>query len=248
MSDCSQFTPLLQGLVDEELDAANIVRIESHVAACRNCDRELSRLVQVRSMVRENVPRYRAPDSLRLRIEQSLETRPPERRIARLPRWTMPALSGALAASLAMALILPVQTQPAIEQRVVESHIRSLLPDHLTDVRTTNQHIVRPWFNGKIDFSPPVPELAASGFPLVGGRLDYVGGKVVPALVYRRNLHTINVFVWPGPNEADKIVRKDGYTVVEWSDGGLRFVAVSDVGAGDLQLFRAAFRAISARD
>ena len=128
------------------------------------------------------------------------------------------------------------------------SHVRSLLANHLTDVATSNQHVVRPWFNGKVDIAPPVPELAPQGFPLVGGRLDYIGGRVVPAIVYKRRLHTVYLFVWPAEgrllNET-RSVRRDGYSLAEWTQGGLRFAAVSDIEPAELQQFKAAFTANS---
>ena len=128
--------------------------------------------------------------------------------------------------------------------QVVASHVRSLLASHLTDVATSNQHVVKPWFNGKVDFAPPVPELADQGFPLVGGRLDYIEGRVAPAIVYRRRLHTVNLFVWPAGDAASPIdhsARRDGYSLVEWTQGGLRFWAVSDIDLVELKQFRRLF-------
>jgi anti-sigma factor RsiW len=131
----------------------------------------------------------------------------------------------------------------SVDQELVSSHVRSLQPGHLTDVQTTNQHIVKPWFNGRIDFSPPVPELADHGFPLAGGRLDSIDGKTVAAIVYHRRLHTVNLYVWPAENSASRSLVKDGFAVEEWSDGGLRFAAVSDISPKELEEFHRAFRA-----
>jgi anti-sigma factor RsiW len=156
-------------------------------------------------------------------------------------RWLAPATVGALAASLAMVTVLPSGTQGIIDQELVSSHVRSLQPGHLTDVQTTNQHIVKPWFNGRIDFSPPVPELANEGFPLAGGRLDSVNGKTVAAIVYHRRLHTVNLFVWPAKDAADRSFVKDGFAVTEWSRNGLRFAAVSDIPATELRQFETLF-------
>jgi anti-sigma factor RsiW len=127
----------------------------------------------------------------------------------------------------------------------VSSHVRSLQPGHLTDVQTTNQHIVKPWFNGRIDFSPPVPELAAQGFPLAGGRLDSIDGKTVAAIVYHRRLHTVNLYVWPARDAASRSLTKDGFAVEEWSRNGLRFAAVSDIPAAELRQFQRSFVAAS---
>jgi len=119
--------------------------------------------------------------------------------------------------------------------------VRSLQPGHLTDVQTTNQHIVKPWFNGRIDFAPPVPELADDGFPLAGGRLDSIGGRTVAAIVYRRRLHTVNLYVWAAQDSAERSFLKDGFAVTEWSRNGLRFAAVSDIPAAELEQFRKLF-------
>ena len=128
-----------------------------------------------------------------------------------------------------------------LAQGIVSSHVRSLIGTHLLDVPSLDQHTVKPWFNGKIDFAPPVPELSSYGFPLAGGRLDYVNGRTVPALVYRRRLHTINLFVWPATAASDRRVQKDGYSLDEWSEGGLRYAAVSDISPSELDQFRQAF-------
>jgi anti-sigma factor RsiW len=140
-----------------------------------------------------------------------------------------------------MLLIIPAGTERRVEDDAVAGHIRSLQVEHLTDVRTSNQHLIKPWFNGKIDFSPPVPELSGQGFPLAGGRLDYVGGRTVAAIVYRRRLHTINLFVWPAGGASERTVQKDGYAVAEWSSDGLRYVAVSDIAPTELATFKQAF-------
>ena len=132
---------------------------------------------------------------------------------------------------------------PALEQQLVASHVRSLLVDHLVDIPTSDRHVVKPWFNGKIDFSPPTPDLTAQGFPLVGGRLDYVGGTTVAVIVYRRRLHTINLFAWPAGMAPRARRATDGYTLSIGAQGDLDFWAVSDVAGGDLDQFRTAFEA-----
>ena len=136
-------------------------------------------------------------------------------------------------------------TTGAIDQDLVSSHVRSLQPGHLTDVQTTNQHIVKPWFNGRIDFAPPVPELADHGFPLIGGRLDSIDGKTVAAIVYKRRLHTVNLYVWPEKDSSGRALIKDGFAIREWSRNGLRFAAVSDIPAAELQQFEALFEQAS---
>jgi anti-sigma factor RsiW len=241
MAACVDQELLLGGLVDRELDAANTALLEAHVARCEACREELERLEAVRRLLVSDGVRHSAPESLRARIAAMPEFAPRAANNNRIPRWLGPAVGGALAASLAMVTFVPPAATVAVDQELVSSHVRSLQPGHLTDVQTTNQHIVKPWFNGRIDFAPPVPELADQGFPLVGGRLDSIGGKTVPAIVYKRRLHTVNLFVWPAQDSSDRAFVKDGFAVREWSRNGLRFAAVSDIPAAELSQFEQLF-------
>ena len=243
MTACADQSLMLGGLIDGELDAANTALVEAHVTRCEACREELERLQAVRSLLGADSVRRSAPPSLREAIgampELALQpARPP----SRLPGWLAPGAVGALAASLALTVLMPGQTETAIDQQLVSSHVRSLQPGHLTDVETTNQHIVKPWFNGKIDFAPPVPELVGQGFPLAGGRLDSIDGKTVAAIVYHRRLHTVNLFVWPAKTARERSSLEDGFALAEWSDGGLRFAAVSDIPPRELSQFERAYR------
>jgi anti-sigma factor RsiW len=232
---------LLHALLDDELDAANVALVEAHLRACPDCAVEFERLKHLRGLVADPALQFTAPGGLPDRIEAALPAAPRSANpwAARLG-W---GAGGAIAAGLALTLAIPQPSATeALEQQMVSSHVRSLLADHLVDIPTSDRHVVKPWFNGKIDFSPPTPDLKDAGFPLVGGRLDYVGGRVVPAIVYRRNLHTINVFAWPaskGPMPDSAAT--DGYTLLHWRQGDLDFWAVSDVAGGDLEQFRKAF-------
>jgi anti-sigma factor RsiW len=242
MPACVDQELLLGGLIDGELDAANTALVEAHVTRCEGCREELERLHALRSLLAGEGVRRAAPESLTTRIAALSELQPKAANDNRLLRWLGPGFAGALAASLAIMTILPTTTvQTVVDQEIVSSHVRSLQPGHLTDVQTTNQHIVKPWFNGRIDFSPPVPELADQGFPLAGGRLDSINGKTVAALVYHRRLHTVNLFVWPAKDTAERSFVKDGFTVTEWSRSGLRYAAVSDIPAAELREFRKLF-------
>jgi anti-sigma factor RsiW len=253
MSPCPDKILLLHGLVDGELDAANALTAEAHLKACEGCSAELQRLQALQAQLRTPGVAYAAPEGLRGRIDAALAagtgpataSRPPRRRAA---PWLAGGTIGALAAGLAIMAATPQMLQGGLDRQLVASHVRSLLADHLTDVATSNQHVVRPWFNGKVDVAPPVPELADQGFPLVGGRLDYIDGRVTPAIVYKRRLHTVNLFVWPAEGQGlapGRTARRDGYSLVEWTAGGLRFAAVSDIDMADLQQFRAAYAARS---
>ena len=244
MPPCLDQALLLGGLVDGELDAANTALVEAHIARCDGCREELDRLQAVRNLLRADGVRDSAPEGLKERIFSSPEFAPraaPARH--RVPGWLAPGVAGALAASLAMMMFTgPTQQAAMMDEQIISGHVRSLQPGHLIDVQTSNKHVVKPWFNGRIDFSPPVPDLTDRGFPLAGGRLDSVGGKTVAAIVYKRRLHTINVFVWPDGDTTERSFEKDGLTVAEWKQGGLRFAAISDIPLAELRQFEKLYR------
>jgi len=245
MPVCVDQELLLGALVDGELDAANTALVEAHVARCEGCSEELERLQGVRNLLSIDGVSHAAPPALIERIAKMSELSPKAANSNNLPRWIAPGLAGALAASLAMMVMVPQGGQAVLDQELVSSHVRSLQPGHLTDVQTTNQHIVKPWFNGRIDFAPPVPELASKGFPLAGGRLDSIDGKTVAAIVYHRRLHTVNVFVWSDGSAVERSFEKDGFSVTEWSHAGLRFAAISDIPAAELRQFAQVYRGSS---
>jgi anti-sigma factor RsiW len=248
MTSCPDKTALLHGLVDGELDAVNAAACEAHLKSCEGCNAEYRRLLALREALAAPGVAHDAPPRLRAGIEAMMEAESPARPRGRPARgiapWAASGAAGLLAAGLAVVFVLPQVAEDGLERQLVASHVRSLLANHLTDVATSDQHVVRPWFNGKVDIAPPVPELAAQGFPLVGGRLDYIDGRVAPAIVYRRRLHTVNLFVWPAEgrvlNEA-RTARRDGYSLVEWTQGGLRYAAVSDIDPAELKQFKAAY-------
>ena len=237
MPACVDQELLLGGLVDGELDAANIALVEAHVARCDGCREELERLEAVRTLLQVEGVRHSMPDALRQRIITSSGIAP-RTTGRRLPGWLVPGAAGALAASVAMMTFVgPADQTAMLDEQIVSGHVRSLQPGHLIDVQTSNKHVVKPWFNGRIDFSPPVPDLADQGFPLAGGRLDSIGGKTVPAIVYKRRLHTVNVFVWPEGGGGARSFEKDGFAVTEWTRDGLRFAAISDIPPSELRQF-----------
>jgi len=233
---------LLHALFDDELDAANAAAVEAHLRTCPDCTEALARLNALHAITVDPALRHDAPADLFDRIDAALpagdRANPWPARLG----WASGGAGAAIAAGLALMLTTAQPAASGLEQQLVASHVRSLLADHLVDIPTSDRHVVKPWFNGKIDFSPPTPDLASQGFPLVGGRLDYIGGRTVPAIVYRRNLHTINVFAWPaGSIRVPDNAASDGYNLLHWRQGDLDFWAVSDVAPGDLAQFRDAF-------
>ncbi|HEY5070592.1 MAG TPA: zf-HC2 domain-containing protein [Caulobacteraceae bacterium] len=249
MTPCEEMDLQLHGLLDGELDAVHAAAVEAHLAGCADCSAKLEGLRELRAKVRGARVAETAPASLTARLD-SLAGAP---RVIPLtagrPRRPAPAwwFAGgsitALAASIALfAIIAPAP--PGLPGELIEGHIRSLQAQHLVDVQTSDRHVVKPWFNGKIDFAPPVVELADQGYPLAGGRLDYIEGRTVAALVYRRRAHVINLFIWPGrAPAAPSMTHLHGYGLLRWGRAGLTYWAVSDIDSAELVAFQHAFAA-----
>jgi anti-sigma factor (TIGR02949 family) len=249
--NCQDVRVLLHAYLDDELGAAESLAVARHLAECDACMQRFHAYTQLRGDLRQADLHRPAPEALRTRIAAQL---PRPARGPRVPRQRWMALA-ALAALFVIAAVfagwqtaqLRRQGSDALVAEAVSDHVRSLLPGHLIDVQTSNEHTVKPWFDGRVDFSPQVKDLSAQGFELVGGRLDVLDGRQVAALVYKRHLHTINLFQWPAQGKgASAPQTRNGYHVLEWNDAGLRFVAVSSVAESDLQAFERAFRAQSA--
>ena len=249
MTGCADKTMLLHALVDGELDAANSIAIEAHIKTCPECAAALREVEAIRAYIAQTEIRYPAPHGLKDGILAAIDAPIANNKMAarRTPAsgaWFAGGAMMALAASLLLFFSVPRLAATSIEDQVIANHVRSLLANHLTDVATSDRHVVKPWFNGKIDFAPPVIELADQGFPLVGGRLDVLDGRVVAALVYHRRLHSINVFVRPARNliaPGEIATRRNGYSVVHWGRAGLECWAVSDIDLDELKLFRRDF-------
>lgn len=238
---CEETRILLHALIDGELDAGHAREVEAHVAGCVGCAAELAAYRQMSAAIASAELTYSAPPSLRRRIEASLP-RPsaaPTRRAA-LRGFAIGSAVSALAATSIVAIVLRNDDQQRILSDVVSAHLRSLQAGHLTDVLSTDQHTVKPWFNGKLDVAPPVIDLTAQGFTLVGGRLDYVNAREIGAVVYRRRQHIINLFVAQTPDTAHRPPRTEtmqGFNVRHWGERGLNFWAVSDIGGDELAEF-----------
>ena len=228
--------------------------MREHIASCAECAREHAQLVAVSRRIGDGLVKYQAPDVLKARIRVALQQPDPLAAPAPLAgpvaarRLAIGGLGIAIASSiLTFAVVRAVAPARSLTDDVVSSHIRALMPGHLTDVASTNQHNVKPWFNGRVDLSPPVPNLDSIGFPLIGGRVDYVQGRAVPVVVYGRRQHLIDVYAWPAANDRGdtdlSTSARNGYNVIAWHAGGLSLEAVSDVNRPELEQFVKAFNA-----
>ena len=241
--NCEQFQDLLSAHLDAELDPAATLQLRLHLAGCAACTADYARLLALRTRIRTQATRYAAPAQLKHRLHAALKAQQP-RRLASWPwAWINLALAGASSAALAVTLALYL-AQPSdserLNQELVASHFRSLMPDHLADVASSDEHTVKPWFSGKLDFSPPVPDLAQQGFALIGGRVDYVGTRPVAALAYRHRKHVLNLYLWPDQSRretAPHATSMQGFQLLHWSQAGMHYAAVSDMNAADLEQF-----------
>jgi anti-sigma factor (TIGR02949 family) len=250
MSECAAVRDQLDAYQDGELDADHASALERHLAGCRDCARAHEAGLQLRQVLRQVAPYHVAPPALRRRLASLATPRVQAVREVTLRLWQLLALVAASAAVSAACLLLlpnPIAVRDADDAlvgRVVDAHAGSLLQDHLLDVVSTDRHTVKPWFAGKLEYSPPVLDLQAEGFVLKGGRVDYVDGRAVAALVYERRAHRINVFVWPsrGARLPGTPVTVNGYHTVAWEAGGMTFYAVSDLNAAELTELSRALR------
>lgn len=243
--NCHDVQELLHGYLDDELDMVNSLAIERHLEDCASCTQTHDNYQVLRSALRTSALSFQAPIHLHKRVHTTIR-RASRGDDTRRRAWSWNWL-GAYAALVLLALALwrfwpiPLGAAPAgrLTQDLVASHIRSLMVSHLTDVTATDRHTVKPWFEGKLDFAPVVADLTAEGFPLVGGRLDYLDNRPVAALVYRRRQHVINLFIWPSPYQAaaETIRLYQGYTLRQWTTAGMTYWAVSDLQDSELRTF-----------
>ena len=268
--NCEEAIELMDGYLDGELDPITSQRIEEHLRECHNCEQAYEAHTALAHALSQGVPYYKAPSELRERIQFSLReaagaaTSHPaaaadslavRRRDAarRSVSFGMPWNWLALAAAVVLGAIVASSLLPRLGRRgadqflatqLIASHVRSLMADHLMDVASSDQHTVKPWLDARLDFAAPVADLSDQGFPLIGGRLDYLDYRPVAALVYQRRKHFINLFVWPasrGESNAQQTVTRQGYHLFHWTDKDFNYWAVSDVNKEDLQNFQHLF-------
>lgn len=246
--NCEEAGVLLHALIDGELDAGHAREIEAHIAICTSCAAQLREFIEFRKKLTPAAMRFAAPASLRARIEDKLPV--PRAAVASrrsaIKGFTLGATASALAASGLLVMVMRGDDERRVLGEVVSAHLRSLQAQHLTDVQSSDQHTVKPWFNGRLDVAPPVIDLTAQGFTLLGGRLDYADAKPVAAIVYRRRVHVINLFCAPAPGSVKRAARMaslHGFNVRSWTENGLNLWAVSDLNADELTEFGEKFEA-----
>jgi anti-sigma factor RsiW len=241
--NCQEARPLLHPFVDNELDVLRHVEIEEHVKGCPACAEQHQSLHALRAALSAPALYYRAPAALAARLNLGAQPLTQERRNRTMPLVARVAALSSLATAAAILLFLSLRDRQSAVDRVadavVTSHIRSLQVGHLTDVVSSDQHTVKPWFRGKLDFSPAVPDFSSQGYVLSGGRLDYLADRTVAAIVYQCRAHFINLFLWLGVGQ-DAAVRafsRQGYHIRHWQHGGMDYWAISDVNDRDLDQF-----------
>lgn len=233
--------------LDGELAAAEAEVVERHLDRCGSCTRHRDARLALRGAVRGALPRLEPSDALRARVRRGLaEARQREQRGAGISvrQWALVAASLVVVALGSWQLGLRQGARPDLGEEVLESHVRSLMPGHLTDVVSSDQHTVKPWFNGVLDYSPPVYDFAGRGFPLVGGRVDYIAGRKVAALVYARRKHFVSVLVWPRNDEkaGGEPAFRQGYTLLHWTTPSYVYWVASDLGRPELTEFAGMLR------
>ena len=242
---CQEAHKLLHPYFDRELDLVRSLEIEAHLQHCQACAQAYNELRSLHAALSDTALRFEPPAALRNRIRVGVrdESEVTNRPLRLSRRWMISAVSFAALLIVVWSLVVVMRrpsTSELVAQEIVSSHVRSLMEKHLTDVPSSDQHTVKPWFDGRLDFSPPVTDLAAAGFNLVGGRLDYIGSRPVAALVYQHRQHYINVFVWPSTGASDisgRALVRQGYNLISWTHAGMNYWAISDLNLAELQQF-----------
>ena len=247
--DCTDTRRRLHAYLDEELDRPEAAAVEQHLASCAQCEDVFAVQSALRTGIRRHADYHPAPRELaeRIRARVGVGERKPRWQWPQLGRWVPMGAAAALAAVISWTAAIQYAGAPAdptLAEQVVAGHARAIVTNHLMEVASSDQHTVKPWLSSKLDFSLPVPELAAAGFPLAGGRLDYLDNRAVAALVYRSRQHVIDLFVWPDSKPGDappRMLSKQGYNVLWWKQDGMNYWAISDVNPADLKVFSEAY-------
>jgi anti-sigma factor RsiW len=254
--NCAEARTLLDAYADGELGIERCLEFERHLESCPRCAAELASRRALGAALRDKLDYHSAPLALHRALRNELARAAPAPAMSQapavprpLPRWTRMAASFILVAGLSSALTyygLP-NGRDVIPDEVFASHVRGVQSgDRVVDVVSTDKHTVKPWLDAKLDFAAPVKDLAKDGFPLVGGRVDYIDGHTVAALVYQSGKHVITLFAWPnptpGPAKPIAASMHRGDSLAQWSDGTMTYWAVSDVAAPELMAFCARFQ------
>ena len=241
--NCETAQNLLDGYADGELDLLNHLEIEKHLQNCPSCKREFQNRQTLKSAFDDSMRFHASPD-LHKRVQTALRETNQETPVNKMWNWRwLTAAATSFAAVVILGLIFfqsGSTNDELLATEMVSNHVRSMMANHLTDVPSSDKHTVKPWFDGKLDFSPPVVDLAAQGYPLVGGRLDYAAGRPIAALVYQHGQHFVNLFVFPSAANSDsgnKMLVRQGYNIIHWNKAGMNFWAVSDLNISELQGF-----------
>lgn len=237
--NCNECAAWLDAYLDNELDTATAGRVRAHLEGCAACKARFDAMAALRDGVRQHLPYHAVPKALQDRVLSQVNARAPAQKPPKTSwrQWFAPAFSSIALVLAVLIYIAAPSAENQLADEAVSSHVRSLMEQHLTDVASSDKHTVKPWFTGKLDFSPPVYDFAQQGYPLLGGRLDYIAHQTVAALSYRYNKHIINVFVMP-TTQGDADLRssfKRGYNLVSWRRNHLAFEAVSDLSKDELQ-------------
>ena len=249
--DCTEIRSRLHAYLDQELELPGAMEVDRHLASCEACKSIYAEQTALRSAVRSNATYHNAPSGLAQRIRARVRPKDESKPRFRWQQWF--PMGAAVAATALLSWTAAIQyasvsPEEGMAERVIAGHARSVVTGHLADVASSDQHSVKPWLSARLDYSPPVTDLTGAGFPLVGGRLDYLDQRPVSVLVYRHREHMINLFVWPlqegAPAQAAHgSLAKRGYNVLHWNDGGMAFWAVSDLNAAEMRDFAAAYTA-----
>jgi anti-sigma factor RsiW len=233
---CSEVRPFLGAFVDNELELRQALEIEAHVRTCASCRAEEAELRALSEAARAHLSRFLPAPALEARVRAALGSPPARRRAA----WAWGAAAAAAAAALLLFFLARPAARSGDELAVIDAHSRALLAQHLTDVESSDQHTVKPWFQGKLPYGVPAASFPDAGFPLIGGRLDVLAGRPVAVLVYRRRNHTIDAFVWPEAEpRAVEASRERGYALLSWGQDGLGWWLCSDAAPDDLRALQA---------